>query len=125
MTRLSCVITLILLASYAIGEETRSESAQAMIDAVRHANLDYDATAGCCLGFGCGIFGIGAAYVYEGRLPVHRLAALQDKSNTYVLIYTEAYVKEIQDQRTSDAITGWIVGIIVSLGLIAITMELR
>lgn len=124
MIRFSCVITLVLLAGHALGEEKRSESMQAMMDARRHAILDYDATAGLCLGLGCGIIGIGAAYVYKDGVPVHRLAALEDKSDTYVLIYTEAYAKEIQEQRTSDAITGWIVGIIVSLGFIAIaTME--
>ena len=66
------------------------------MDARLHAQMDYRSGVGFCLGGGCWLFGVAASALYEAGIPAHRSAILQNKSNAYVPIYTETYVKEIK-----------------------------
>lgn len=105
-----------------IAQTPSQESFQAIADVQRDARADYQQGTGFCLGAGCGLFGVGASYLYEGKIPTHRLAHLEGKSDTYILVYREEYVKEIQRKRTRESIEGYVVGIIITLGLIAATV---
>ena len=98
-------------------ERHANETLWAIADAQRHAEADYTEGAGFCLGAGCGLFGMGASYLYEGKLPAHRLAALEDKSNTYIFVYKEEYLKEIKRKRTTESVVGYVIGLVLVVGL--------
>ncbi len=55
-------------------------------------------------GLGCGIFGVGAAYLIKPRPPA---TALVGKSVEYVMGYTEAYENKGRNQNTMWACVGW------------------
>lgn len=97
------------------------DALQAIIDAHRDAEADSKGDpTGVCLGAGCGIFGIGASYVYREGIPPHRLTTLQGKSEIYILTYTEEYAKERHRLRTKDAVMGWVAIILVAFAIIVI-----
>ena len=95
-----------------------SETSQATMIARRDAQQDHDGTLGCCLGGCFGVVGIGASYIYKGRIPPHRLNQLKDKSNEYAFVYTEEYIQEAQRLRAKDAIIGHVVILVMSIGFL-------
>jgi hypothetical protein len=61
-------------------------------------------------GLGCGIFGAGAAYIYNPDPPAQ---GLMGKSSEYVLCYTDAYKKKAKMKNTTYACVGWAVWIAI------------
>jgi hypothetical protein len=100
----------------------QGETIQAVLDARSHAQQDYQGD-GFCLGGGCGLFGVAGAYIYEGGIPIHRLAAIQEKSQMYQLFYREAYTKEIKRRRTTDAVGGWLGIVFIMIMIYSATVE--
>ncbi len=65
-------------------------------------------------GVGCGIFGVGAAYLMKPNPPLHKLAG---RSQGYVLGYTEGYQKKARSTNTGYACAGWGSWILIYLAL--------
>ena len=92
---------------------------QAELDARRDAKLDYQKGSGACLGAGCGLFGIAGSYIYEGSVPAHRLTAIQGRSDVYISLYKQAYIKEMKRLRSKDAIGGYL-GFLIIFGALVL-----
>jgi len=79
--------------------------------------LDAQGSAAWSLaGFGCGIFGIGAAYIYSATPPPQVLAG---KSQEYTVAYIEAYQSKSRQKNAHHAMMGMVVSIAAYLLLIA------
>jgi hypothetical protein len=65
-------------------------------------------------GFGCGIFGVGAAYLIKPEPPAH---ALMGKSSEYVLGYTEGYQNKSRTQNAMYALGGMAAGCLLFLAM--------
>ncbi len=61
-------------------------------------------TACVAAGAGCGVFGIGAAYVWDYQPPADSLIG---KSPEYVAMYTRAYREKMRAENAKKAAIGW------------------
>ena len=86
---------------------------EATVNGRRDAESDYRSGAGCLLGAGCGVLGIGVSYAYKSEIPSHRLLQLEGKSDRYIQVYTEEYVNYIRNRRAKESVAGLVVGIAI------------
>ena len=100
-------------------EETESETSGAVDECWQgRADGERDAKGNplwFVAGLACGIFGFGAAYLIEPSPPA---SALLGKSSGYALCYTEAYQDKSKGKNAMYAGIGWLVWIVIYLGLI-------
>ena len=93
----------------------QNPTTQDTLRAIADAQLDAQADSRphitwMCIGGGCSLFGVGAAYVYREGVPVHRLVMLENESDAYILTYTAVYIEEANRLRFKDAAIGWVIG---------------
>ncbi len=87
---------------------------QARMDAEQDAELDVSKILWIVVGFFISLIGILIAYIYQPNPPATKL---MDKSQEYVMFYTEAY----KDKARSIQLTYSAVGFAISAGITIIT----
>lgn len=67
-------------------------------------------------GIGCGVFGVGAAYLMPPSPPAERLIG---KSPEYVAGYTESYRNSARNRQTLYACAGWLSWVLIYLAILS------
>ena len=92
-----------------VAESTAAECLQGKADGERDGKGN---AAWILAGAGCGIIGLGAAYLIK---PSPDASTLLGKSSEYVLCYTEAYQNKAKGKNAMYAGVGWAIAIVVLL----------
>lgn len=114
-----CAIFLVVpvVALAQIGEGGVDECYQGKADGERDGTGN---PAWVLAGLGCGIFGLGAAYLIK---PSPDAGALLGKSSEYVMCYTDAYQEKAKGKNAMYAGIGCLVGAVISLAVSGGTAE--
>ena len=84
-----------------------NEQHQARMDGERDAETDVSRILWMSVGFGVGLIGVLIAFVYQSSPPASRIF---EKSQEYVLFYTEAYKSKARSIQLTNSLIGLGIG---------------